>query len=342
MAINPGPQRSSPLINLAAMCVEERSFYDSLTPEQQQEYLGFGGRRRPNFDSPAHNTLIYETNLGGSAGHEGNATIILGLDRPNFENSGFGGRGGATHCASIDICAGRKGWMAHKQEVIDGKCEPIKVDNDFVIDAARVYLSQKADVDGYFRLKPGSVGNTSDEEPRSCVAVKADTLRFIARENIKLVTRTDRLNSQGGAMNQALKNQYGIDICAMNDADALQPMVKGENLKNMLVALIQILSQTISTFSTYVTETRKLHNALISHTHLSPFYGNPTAPDFQQTLPAGISAIINNVTNIDVGNMTTQMALNQLILEYLEPTGVETVDGSGQSKLILSPYNSNN
>tara|TARA_R100000008_G_scaffold34686_1_gene19691 strand:- start:18109 stop:18540 length:432 start_codon:yes stop_codon:yes gene_type:complete len=143
-------------------------------------------------------------------------------------------------------------------------------------------------------------------------------------------------------MNQALKSQYGIDICAMNDTDSLQPMVKGENLKNLLVALIEILSRTISTFGTYVSETRNLHNALITHTHLSPFYGNPTAPDFQSTLPQGISTIVNNVTNIDVGNMTTQMALNQLILEYLEPTGVETVDGSGQSKLILSPYNSNN
>ena len=343
MGINPGPQRSSPIIDLSAMCVDERAMFDELSKEDKALYLGFGGRPRPNFDVPEFNAMTYESNVGAglTQPHAGNATIILGLDRPGFDNSGFGGQN-ATHCATIDICAGRKAWMAHRKEMVNGKCTPIAVDNDFVIDAARIYISQKTNVDGNFRLKPGSVGNTSDEEPRSTVALKADTLRFIARENIKLVTRTDKLNSQGGRCSQALKSQYGIDLCAMNDTTTLQPMVKGENLKLLLVSMIQITSQILSTVGTYVSETRKIHQALLAHKHLSPFYGQNTSPDFMDILPDGINAIINNVTNVDVGNMTTQMALNQLIFEYLEPTGVETVDDTGQSKNILSPYNSTN
>ena len=340
MAINPGPQRQSKIINLGAMCPEEKDRFDALSKEEQALFLGFGGRPRPNFDVPDHNTLEYETSLGAATGFVGNCGVVLGLDRPNFENSGFGGQNG-THCAAIDIVAGRKAWFAHRKEMINGQCTPIKVDNDFVVDAARIYISQKTDVDGNFRLKPGKVGNTDMENPRSAVAIKADTVRLIARENIKLVTRTDKMNSQGGVCAQALKGQYGIDIVAMNDTDTLQPMVKGENLKNLLVAMIEVISQILSTLGTYVSETRKIHQALVAHKHLSPFYGSPTSPDFQLMADA-IPVIINNITNVDVGNMTTQMALNQLTMEYLEPTGVEMVGKDRQSKNILSPYNSNN
>lgn len=341
MPINPGPKRQSLLIDLNAMPDWEREWFDELTQQQQAEYLGFADRPRPNFDAPAHNTLSYETNLAATSGHEGNCSIVFGLDRPNFENSGYGGQNG-THCAAIDLVAGRKGWFAHKKEMVNGTPSPIKVDNDFVIDAARIYICQKTNVDGNFRLKPGKVGNTDFENPRSAIALKADTLRFIARENIKIVTRTDKMNSQGGVCGQALKTTYGIDIMAMNDEKSLQPMVKGENLKTLLVVLIQTLQQAISSFSTYVDNTRKLHKKIMKHTHLSPFYGNLTSPDFQNVLPEAINTIINNVTDVDVGNMTTNMALNQLIFEYLEPVGLEVLDGNRQSKNILSPYNSNN
>ena len=226
-----------------------------------------------------------------------------------------------------------------------GKCEPVSVDNDFTLDAARVYISQRADVDTYFRLPKGNVGSTSWEEPRSTVALKADTLRLVARENIKFVTRTNKFNSQGGALGNSITSGYGIDLIACNDTGALQPMVRGENLRELLQAMLEMMSSLTSTFGTYVSETRKLHTALIKHTHLSPFYGSPTAPDFQSTIPDGINVLINNVTNVDVGNMGVQQAYNQLIMEYLSQTGVETIPlGTGPkvSKNILSPYNSNN
>ena len=142
MPINPGPQRQSSIVNLNAMCPEERFLFDLLSEEEQAHFLGYGGRPRPNFDVPGHNTLTYEVNLGGAAGFVGNCGVVLGLDRPGFENSGFGGQNG-THCAAVDIVAGRKAWFAHSKETINGKCAPIKVDNDFVIDAARIYISQK-------------------------------------------------------------------------------------------------------------------------------------------------------------------------------------------------------
>ena len=292
----------------------------------------------PTFDTPGFNRQSYEETY-----HNGNAWITFGLDRPGFENSGFGGNTGGTgtHCSSLDLVVGRKAWFASSRTKKLGK--PLTVDNDFTLDAARIYLSQKADVDGYFRLPAGKVGNTSMEDPRSCVAVKADTVRIIARENIKFITRTDQYNSQGATLKDELKGQYGIDIIAMEDEKSLQPMVRGKNLQECLLVIMHSMSQIMSTQSTYISQTRKIINALMSHKHFSPFFANQTAPDFMDTVPVGITTLINNITNVDVGNMTHQQQLNALRMAYLEATGAETKHpDTGVPLNILSPYNHNN
>ena len=340
--IPPSPQKQNTLINLAAMDAQTREWFDNLDDEAQANYLGFNGRPRPNIDVPAFNKLSHELVLGGAEQGAGNAWITLGLDRNAGEATGFGGQI-ATHCAAIDLVAGRKAWFATSKTKRSRR--DIIVENDFTIDAARVYITQKSDIDGYFRLKPGKVGNTSMEDPRSAVALKADNIRVIARENIKLVTGTDKQNSQGGLCSKAITKQYGIDIMAMNDEVSLQPMVKGTNLAYLLENIIDMISQLTSTFGTYVSETRKLHTSIMKHTHMSPFYANLTAPDFQSTLPQGINTLINNITNVDVGNMTTQMAFNQLKMEYGISTSnpAETLDSeTNRTRSILSPYNSNN
>lgn len=332
--IRPAPQKTSQVINLNAMDKETRAWFDSLPEEQKALYIGFAGRPRPDIDSPGFNRQAYEKTL-----HKGNAWITFGLDRPGFENSGFGGQNG-THCAAIDIVAGRKAWFAASKTL---KGKPLTVDNDFTLDAARIYLSQKADVDGYFRLPAGKVGSTSKESPRSCIAAKADTVRVIARENIKFITKTDQYNSQGAALKDELKRRYGIDIIAMEDESLLQPMVLGLNLQKFLAELTITMSQMVSTQSTYITQTRKIINALMTHKHFSPFFANQTAPDFMETVPIGVTTLINNITNVDVGNMTHQQKMNAIKMAYLEQTGAETMDPDAATILnILSPYNHNN
>lgn len=337
-AKDPGPQKVSPVVDFQAMDDETREWFESLPPEEQALYLGSADRPRPDFDAPSFNRQSYEKTI-----RKGNAWITFGLDRPGFENSGFGGESGgtATHCASIDLVAGRKAWFASSKTKKMGK--PLIVDNDFTLDAARIYISQKADVDGYFRLPPGKVGNTSMEDPRSCIAAKADTIRVIARENIKFITKTDQYNSQGGTLKDDLKNQYGIDIIAMEDDTSLQAMVRGENLQMFLLELVNLLSKVISTQSTYITQTRGALRSLMSHSHFETFFGNKGAPDFMGAIPEGINTLINNITNVDTGNMTYQQALNAIKMAYLENTGAETVDPDVAATLnILSPYNHNN
>ena len=83
--------------------------------------------------------------------NENNAWIILGRDRPASVMSGYGGKGD-TQAASIDIVAGR---MGSEVRAFDESGEKLFVNPSFKKDAARIYISQKSDIDKYFDLIPG-------------------------------------------------------------------------------------------------------------------------------------------------------------------------------------------
>ena len=319
-------------INLDLMSAAVRALYDSLSPTEKAEFLGYGDQAtREHFDTPN-----YITNANEAVQSKGNAFIVLGLDRPGNILT----QRRETHCASIDLVAGRKGFRG-RQRNIGGKI--LDVDPDMVLDAARVYISQKANPDGYFRLAAGSVGNTSEENLRSTVALKADTIRLVGRENIKLVTRTDSYNSQGGELTNISTKPFGIDLIGCNDDRDIQPMVKGDNLRACLTEIMGTINELRGLFNNYVDEHRKVTIAFMNHTHHSPFYGVLTSPDFTTSQPVGATALINNVTDV-----TAQLPLHatkcaMIETSYLGATEVaDTVDENGKSLYILSKYNNTN
>jgi len=179
-------RKSAKAINLDLLTSAERAMYDAMNPEEQAAFLGYGRGARNDFDTPNFISTKNENVI-----QQGNSYIVLGLDRPgSFLSTRM-----ETHAAAIDIVVGRKSFLGRRA---DSKGKILNVDPDPVLDAARVYISQKSNPDGMFQLAAGTVGNTSNLSPRSAVALKADTVRIVARENIKLVTRTDSYNSQGG------------------------------------------------------------------------------------------------------------------------------------------------
>ena len=314
--------------------VLKRQFEDLETDLQKASFFGFGAQPRPSIDVPdfisTKNETVYK---------RGNSFIVLGVDRRSHIRSGFGGVN-TTHCAAIDIVAGRLGRLAVSHFPDN---TPVQVNPNFKLDAARIYVSQKSNVDRYFGLKPGTVGSTSRKSPRSTVAIKADTLRFIARENIKLVTRTDRQNSQGGALGKAITSGYGIDLMAMNDdrPGMMQPLVKGDNLKSCVHDVLAAIHDLRDIFLTFLDYNRQFQIQMVFHTHYSPFYGSPTSPDFDK-MPDGFKNIINMATNVESQCYLQMQKLTGIQQKYLEaPAGAETVKDN-KSSYILSKYNNAN
>lgn len=200
---------------------------------------------------------------------QNNTFIVLGRDRPASRLSGYGGSGD-TQAGMIDIVAGRLGAMVQSG---------VWADNDLLRDSARIYISQKTDIDENFRIAEGGVGNSVG---KSGIAIKADAVRIIAREGIKLVTGTDAENSKGGTVDSVA----GIDLIAGNDGqlakkageDGLQAIVKDKNAAEAMDKILKLVSSLGGIVSAFLQAQMKFNSTLGTHFHTSPFYGSPTTP----------------------------------------------------------------
>ena len=250
-----------------------------------------------------------------------NANIVLGRDRPGSRLSGYGGSGD-THCASIDMVAGRMANLA-ATSTADG--EPMSADPNFKLDAARIHISQKTDVDTNFGLADGNVGNAS---AKSAIGLKADGIRIVAREGIKLVTKTDKKNSQGGAVEQI----SGIDLIAGNDDEKLQPIPLGGNLEEALVRLTDHVDKLIGIMDNFLMYQMKYNTALAMHFHHSPFFGAPTSPS-PPAMSSGVQNVIDCLADTKRSLLTQRANLIMFKQTYFSVAG---------GKYINSRYNNTN
>jgi hypothetical protein len=185
------------------------------------------------------------------------APIILYQDRPIDSSSGYGGKG-SNKSQTIDIVVGRMssardGAGPAASMTIDDKDaagleygytvgDPVAVvENSFAADAARIYISRMTDVDKNFGLAEGMIGK---KDGRSAVAIKADGVRIIGREGVKIISgrshafsgigMSGELLSTGGKIKQPAPP---IELIAGNDDKYLQGVAKGESTLKALRAL---------------------------------------------------------------------------------------------------------
>jgi hypothetical protein len=248
-----------------------------------------------------------------------NTYIVMGRDRPHDEFSGYGGVG-ESNCGSIDIVSGRVSAI-DKKELYQ---KSLKVNNDYFLDAARIIISQKTNIDQNFGLSNGKVGNSSG---RSAVGIKADDVRIIARNGIKLVTNTDRYDSTG--QEQIVQN--GIDIIANNDDENLQPMVLGDNLSEYLEKLSTDISKVYTELTAIHTLLVSLMSALSTHTHISSPVGGPTTPSIE--LGIAIASVSTELSMRIIDTSTAAVKSSADKIEYLH---------SFSKKYIKSRFNNNN
>jgi len=241
----------------------------------------------------------------------GNSWIVLGRDRPASRASGYGGQG-HTQASSIDIVVGRGAPVPNAA---------INVDPSFSNDAARIYISQKTDLDDNFRIVNGGMGSS---RAKSGIGIKADAVRIIGTEGIKLVTRTSVTNSKGGSAAPA-----GIELIAVNDEEGLQAMVKGQNMVEALSDLEERVSDLSALVLNFLKAQASFNTSITAHTHVASGFGAPTTPSIE-LIPAGINATLESAEAM-VDNFKGRMNTNILWHnKYLNPMS---------SKYICSKYN---
>ena len=251
-----------------------------------------------------------------------NSWIVLGRDRPGSRASGYGGKG-HSHSGAIDIVVGRMGRSAIERTP-DG--ERAMCDPDFMKDSARIHISQKTDVDANFNLAAGSIPMS---KAKSAIGIKADAVRVIGREGIKLVTRTDPKNSQG----EGGASVYGIDIIAGNDDQGLEPMVKGKKLVDALTQLVKHVDKLNGIVDNMLMIQMQFNTALTTHFHNSPFFGIPTTPSIP-VVSSGVQTMIKHLTKTKMSLVMNKINLQTFKANYIT---------SGHSdKWICSRYNNVN
>ena len=232
-----------------------------------------------------------------------NSWILLGKDRFAAVESGWGGRG-AQACASIDLVVGmgnsQAGDVPDNVDIlgstgVTGANVPVVgliYDKNFKTDAARIYISQMADIDRYFDINPEAPSGIPNSEGRSAVGIKADAIRIIGREGIRLLTRTERKNSQGCKIDHTA----GIELVAGGDTGRLQPLVLGNNMARALQKLVDLVGQLATNVDKLGQKTQQMAVDLSLHIH-------PTAP------PGPPSTALGPIDPINGDPIDTPMAM---------------------------------
>ena len=245
---------------------------------------------------------------------QGNSHIVLGRDRPASRASGYGGQG-HTQASSIDLVVGRGGPSPDATT---------NVDPNFRSDGARIYISQKTDIDTNFNLADGAQGNMT---ARSGIGIKADAVRVVGTDGIKLVTRTEPQNSKDGTA-----SYNGIELIACNDETDIQSIVKGENLIEALLEFEKRFNELSSVVLNFLKLQAQFNIQISSHTHVAPQApagAIPTLPSVSLA-PAGIQASMDAASGM-IDNYKNRINTNILWkTKYLN---------SASSKYICSKYN---
>lgn len=277
---------------------------------EKQSYRGVAGNAMvepvPKYNSTPSERVYKNDN---------NAWIVLGRDRPANRFSGYSGKG-ATGAGSVDIVAGR---ASIEPRDTDEDGNELYVDPNFKTDAARLHLSQKTDIDDNFDLVDGNVGNSVG---KSGLGAKADSVRIVGREGIKLVTGTDSVNSQGGSVGTI----KGIDLIAGNSDNDLQPLVKGDNLTDAIERIIEHQKSLTGMFETFLTAQMAFNSAVASHGHpvvTSPTFQAVTSPVLSS---AGIASTTSELVNSFLSSPSHRINLESFKLNYCNPIGKKYIN----------------
>lgn len=274
---------------------------------------------------------------------ENNAWLVFGRDRnASIFNESYGSQG-ATECGMVDIVVGRTQAAVRKIPSETGEGNSYSyVNPNFETDAARVYLSQKADIDRYIGHVPDSKTANLPEnidkssfvvrddkvksDGKSGIAIIADNTRVVGRETIKLITHYAQQNSRSGQVDLG-----GIDIIAHNRTTgrsySLQPMVKGDNLKEALEALYSYTEHSYAIISTFLAFQLDFNEKVLQHYHIQ---GPPDDPITSKSYNLSIDSQVplTNLVSVSQLDVTKAASLNKIdfATKFLSATGEKFIN----------------
>ncbi len=146
------------------------------------------------------------------------------------------------------------------------------------MDAARIYISQMADIDKYFDIGH-PVSHPIDRSPSSAIMSKADRIRLHARRDIKIVAGGDgavNMDSNGYTIRERPK----IHLIVGNGEfgySRQQPIPLGYNLINCIERIYKCQQNILEVVNNLITSQMALNIVVANSIRVSP--SGPTATD---------------------------------------------------------------
>lgn len=206
----------------------------------------------------------------------------------------------------------------------------------FVMDAARIYITQMGDVDRYFQLNDSLEylqGPKIDKTPHSAIVLKADRLRFHSRRDIKIIAGAK--NEKGAGMDSngyTVRERPRIHLMAGNGQLAQQqPLVLGKNLLECLRSVFDLMQDNLELINSLAISQSLVNTTVANSIRVGP--SGPTAAD-------PISQIANVFKQMN--DMKDLFSVYYTKFFNIPFANENTFLDQNGSKYILSLYNTTN
>lgn len=197
-----------------------------------------------------------------SKGRHSGARIVLTKDNFGSRATGLGGAGG-TKCEAIDIVAGS---LSCEDRIVTSKT---KSRANFASDGARIYLTERGDVNHYFGTENSSPITAVSSKLKSGIGIKSDHTLVIGRERVRVLAGLGKF-AGGERLSNGLGNgefSPKIELGSVVEDD-FQPAVRGDNL----VKYLREMNEQMTTLSRRImdleTELMKYKFAMAFHEHI--------------------------------------------------------------------------
>jgi hypothetical protein len=261
-------------------------------------------------------------------GDHSGARIVLTRDNFGHRATGLGGAG-ATKCEAIDIVAGS---LSSSKELKTGKTQSRA---NFADDGARIYLTERGDINAYFATaKSDTAGVSASSKMKSGIGIKSDHTLVIGRERVRILAGVSKYD--GGERlvtgNQPAKSVIEI---GSTSSEKHHRAVLGENLVEYLKDLNKVITNLNQKITSLEVDLLGFKFAMAAHQHVGAGVGAiVTMPDPISVIPAFLSATPETLNNITTA-ITDEY--NQVIKEMkyfgLPDIGIE---GSSDHKILSS------
>ena len=212
---------------------------DLFTEERLDKCVGIfltdNNESMPVFAPIAPCEKIISRKISMETGDHSGARIVLTRDNFGHRATGLGGAG-ATMCEAIDIVAGS---LTSAKERKTGNTQSRA---NFAEDGARLYLTERGDINAYFATaKSDSAGVSADSKMKSGIGLKSDHTLIIGRERVRILAGVSKYDG-GERLATGEPSANGVIEIGGTDQSSHQPAVLGDNLLKYLDEINEAIS----------------------------------------------------------------------------------------------------